>query len=182
MSTNNPAIFGGGTDNTTSDPNKKLGFEISIPDSTVSFAPEFYPDDFSQMKKKKLSRYGGNCGGESVSIKSIKNREFHATGIVLREEIGIFNYLIDYDGKVDLISPLTPAGGMECFIKKGEISSQKGWDPHTRQRMFEYTLDLVSTGRDEYGTGRNAIVTEIMAEAPESLNEPLNEPSNDIDL
>jgi hypothetical protein len=158
---------------TSSDPNTQLGFEIDPADTVWSFAPEFYPESFTQMKKKKLTRYGGNCGGESVSIKSIKNREFHVTGVLLQGEISLFQGLLDYGGKVDVLSPLTPSGGMECYIKKGELGKQKGFDPHTRQWMFEFTMDLVSTGRDEHDTGKNEIVTEIMGEnrTPERLKE-----------
>lgn len=179
MSTSNPAIFGGDESNNTSNPNKQLGFEITISGSSWRFAPEFYPDDFTQMKKKELSRYGGNCGGESVSIKSMKNREFHATGIILREGIDKVQHLLDYDGVVDLISPLTPVGGMECFVKRGEIGSEKGWDPHTQQRMFEYTLDLVSTGRDEYESGRNSIVTAIVEDVTVDSGDLSDEEASD---
>jgi hypothetical protein len=149
-----------------SDPNEQLGFEIAPADTTWSFVPEFYPSDFTQMKKKELSRYGGKCGGESVSIKSIKNREFHVTGMLLQGEINIFQGLLDYEGEVDLLSPLTPSGGMECYIKQGELGNQQGYDPHTQQWMFEFTLDLVSTGRDEHDTGTNDIVTAIMQNDP----------------
>lgn len=148
----------------SSNPNQQLGFEISPKETSWTFTPEFYPKDFTQMKKKKLSRYGGGCNGESVSIKSIKNREFHVTGVLLQGELNIFQALLDFEGKVDLLSPLTPAGGMECFIKQGELGNQKGWDPHTQQWMFKFKLDLVSTGRDENGSDRNAIVTAIMQE------------------
>jgi hypothetical protein len=151
----------------SSDPNEQLGFEISPTDASWTFVPEFYPSDFTQMKKKELSRYGGNCGGESVSIKSIKNREFHVTGMILQGEISIFQSLLDFEGEVDLLSPLTPAGGMECFIKQGELGNQEGYDPHSRQWMFKFTLDLVSTGHDEYDTESNDIVTAIMQEDTE---------------
>ena len=149
-----------------SNPNEQLGFEINPIDVEWEFTPEFYPSDFTQRKKKELDRYGGNCGGESVSVKSIKNREFHAAGLLLEGEINIFQALLDYEGKVDILSPLTPAGGMECFIKQGELGNQKGWDPHNRQWMFKYTMDLVSTGRDEYDSGNNAIVTAISNKEP----------------
>lgn len=150
---------------TYADPTQQLGFEISPHRAEWSFIPEFYPDSFTQMKKKELDRYGGKCNGESVSIKSIKNRELHATGVILQGEVEIFRALQDINSKVDLISPLTSDGGMECYVKKAELGEQKGWDPHHQQWMFEYTVDLVSTGRDEYGTDdENAIVTAIIAD------------------
>lgn len=152
---------------TTSNPNEQLGFEISPSNSGWSFVPEFYPDEFTQMKKKELSRYGGSCGGESVSIKAIKNREFHVSGVILEGEINIFQSLLDLESEVDLISPLTQTGGMECFIKQGELGNQQGWDPHTQQWMFKFNLDLVSTGRDEYNRDENDIVTAILDADPD---------------
>jgi len=145
-----------------SSPNDQLGFEISPHEEQWSFAPQFYPDRFNQKKSRDLSRYASGYGGERVSIKAIKNREFHATGVLVEGEIPVYQKILDFEGKVDILSPLTPSGGMECVIKSGELGEQKGWDPHTRQWMFKWTLDLVSTGRDEYERGRNAIVTEIM--------------------
>jgi hypothetical protein len=147
-------------------PNKQLGFEISPDDKDWDFIPEFYPEDFTQMKKKELTRYGGGCSGETVSIKSVKNREFHVEGVLLQGEVNLFQGLLDLEGKVDLLSPITPNGGMECFIKQGELGNQTGWDPQTRQWMFKFNLDLVSTGRDEYDSGKNAIVTAIMQDDP----------------
>jgi hypothetical protein len=149
------------------DPNQQLGLEI-LPNGSdwgykVGFTPEFYPNDFTQMKKKELNRYGGsNCEAESVSIKSVKNREFHIAGLMIESQIQVFQDLLDSNSEVDILSPLTPNGGMECFLKKGELGNYKGYDPHTEERIFEYTLDLVSTGRDETENERNAIVTSIV--------------------
>lgn len=161
---------------TYSDPNKQLGFEIFPRETKTSwsFTPNFYPDKFTQMKKKELDRYGGKCGGESVSIKSIKNREFHAEGVILEGEVNLFQALLDHDKVVDIISPLTENDGMECFIKRGELKGQSGWDPHHQQWMFKYSLDLVSTGRDEHDTGRNAIVTAITSGSSSDENQELS--------
>lgn len=153
-----------------SNPNQQLGFEIAPRDTYWSFAPEFYPDRFNQQKSKELTRNPQQCGGESVSLKAIKNRDFHAKGVLLEGEIPVFQKLLDFEGKVDILSPLTPSGGMECYLKQGELGEQKGWDPHTRQWMFSYSMDLVSTGRDEYQRGRNAIVTAIREADPQGRN------------
>lgn len=143
-------------------PNNPLPFEINPHETKWSFNPEHYPNEFTQMKKKELRRFGGNCDAESVSIKKIKNREFNISGFVLRGELKLFHAIVDMHNKVDLISPKVPnGGGMECFVKQGELGNEKGWDPNNRQRVFEYTLDLVSTGYDEYEDGRNEIIKEI---------------------
>lgn len=153
----------------SSGPNKQLGFELVPQDTHWNFAPEFYPDDFTQMKKKELNRYASGCSGESVDIKKVKNREFHVAGVILEGEVSVFQSLLDYEGRIDLISPLSRSKGMECYVKKGELGNQKGWDPHTRQWMFEYSLDLVSTGRDEHDTGNNAIISAIATDSNQMI-------------
>lgn len=146
-------------------PNEQLGFEInplSLSTQDIeAFIPEFYPDDFTQIKKRELKRYGASCGTESVSIKSQKNREFHAEGVMLQSQISTFHDLLDHNGKVTIYSPLTVKGGTECYVKQGELGNESGFDPVHSERLFEYRLDLVSTGRDERKSGENAIVTAI---------------------
>lgn len=154
-----------------SNPNQQLGFEVDVIGADYSFAPEYYPEDFTAMKKKDLDRYGGNCGGETVSIKAVKNREFHARGKMTTNGLAIFNHLMEHTEKIDLISPILPGGGIECYVKKAEIGNQAGVDPLTKQRLFEYTLDFVSTGRDEAFSGENGIVTKISGENLETSTE-----------
>lgn len=153
----------GGSGRVPDNPVESLGFEIDAPDTWWSFAPKYYPDRFVQTKDHDLQRDGKQCHGENVSIKAIKNREFHASGIILSGRLDIYNRLMDYTKVVNIISPLTPDGGMECQIKHIELGEEVGYDPVERQRQFKFTIDLVSTGRDEYGdNSKNAIVTAIM--------------------
>jgi hypothetical protein len=161
---------------TEAHPNKQLGFEISPAEVSWSFVPEFYPESFTQMKKKELDRYGGKCDGETVSIKSVKNREFNVTGKLLQGEVSVFQALSDISSEVDLISPKTERGGMECFVKQAELGQQAGWDPHHRQWKFEYTIDLVSTGRDEHDdNSNNGIVTALIEDEVEAKAAQLEE-------
>lgn len=162
-------------------PNQQPGFEIRAADqneigkvdgfsnqttevsgSHLAFVPDYYPDRFVQTKEKELERNGRQCAGESVSIDTIKNRDFHVKGVLLEYEVAAFQQLIDHEGPVEILSPLSPRGGMECIIKQGELGNNKGYDPHAEQWMFEYMVDLVSTGDDEYDRGRNAIVSAII--------------------
>lgn len=184
-------------------PNESLGFEINpsnadegifsdpdvndsglFPQSGVSwkFNPEFYPDSLTQMKKRKLKRYGSGCEGENVSIKAIKNREFHVSGVLLTSEIDDFHSLTDHHGKVDLISPKAPNGGAECHIKKTELGNQSGWDPHQQERLFEYSIDLVSTGRDEDGEGTNAIVSALLEENQDRADQAQGNLEEKVDI
>lgn len=159
MSTNGSGIIAPTSDH----PNEDLGFEISPQDSGWSFIPKYYPSDFTSMKKKDLDRHGSGCEGESVSVKQIKNREFHVSGVMLREKVFLFRQLADYTDPVDLISPLIDDGGTEVYIKRAERGNQSGWDPHRNQRLFEYDIDMVSSGRDEHDVdGDNGIVSELI--------------------
>lgn len=150
--------------NIPDDPTAKLGFEIAPTGENAfwSFTPTYYPDRLVQNKPRKLNRDGRQCGGENVSIKKIQNREFHVKGILLASELWEFQQLLDYEGAVDLFSPLCPDGGMRCQIKNPELGKKVGWDPLETEFQFSYSVDLVSTGRDEYDTGTNAIVSEII--------------------
>lgn len=155
------------TNNIPDNPNEAMGLELFPQDPNwqyqSGFTPEFYPKDFTQMKKRELTTYGGsNCGTESVSIKSVKNREFHIAGKLIESQIPVFQDFMDVDSKIDIYSPLTPRGGMECFLKQAELGNYVGYDPVTEERIFEYVLDLKSTGRDEAEGDENAIVTAIV--------------------
>lgn len=143
-------------------PAERIGFEIEPQSAVWSFAPTYYPDSFVQNKDREVERDGKQCGGESVTIKNVKNREFHVKGALLAWEIPVFQRLLEHDGTVDLISPLTPSGGMECKIKDTELGDLDGYDPIERAWRFEYSIDLVSTGRDEHDDGHNDIVSAII--------------------
>jgi hypothetical protein len=143
-------------------PNKQLGFEINPKEKEWSLIPEYYPDDFTEMKKKDMERHGNGCEGESVSVKKVKNREFHVSGVILRSTLPLLRQLADYNEPVDLISPLIKDGGMEVYVKRAERGNQDGWDPYHSQRLFEYDIDLVSSGKDEHAIGDNGIISEII--------------------
>jgi len=118
----------------------------------LNFSPEFYPDRFNKIMDKELDRSGQQCQGEDVSIKNFKNADIHATGVCLARKIDLLDRLHKHDGKVDLYTPISPNGGLEAYVKKVEVGDMAGWNPHEKEWMFEYTLDFVSTGLDEYGT------------------------------
>ncbi|UBF19097.1 hypothetical protein HRTV-14_gp24 [Halorubrum phage HRTV-14] len=127
------------------------------------FNPLFFPDRFNQKFDKELRREGQQCRGEDVSIKNLKNSEFHATGVVLEENLRVVQKLAEHDGVVDMITPISPNGGMECYIKGGDVGEVEGWNPVARQWMFTYTLDFVSTGLDEFGNDtENDLVSSIL--------------------
>jgi hypothetical protein len=142
-------------------PNEQPAFEVNPRDAYWTFAPVYYPERLTQAKPRELNRSGSQCGGENVRTDKIKNREFHITGKLLDGELNTFHELMEYEGVFDVITPTTPDGGMECKLKKPELGEQTGWDPKFRQWKFNYTLDFVSTGRDEYDDDENQILNAI---------------------
>lgn len=126
------------------------------------FSPEFYPDRFNKVMSKELNRDGKQCDGEDVSIKNFKNAEIHATGVCFARQVPVIEDLHAHDGKVDLYTPISPNGGLEVYVKKAEIGEISGWNPKKDEWMFNYTLDFVSTGFDEYGgDGKNDVVSSL---------------------
>ncbi len=132
-------------------------------DYYLRFSPEFYPDRFNKVMEKELNRDGNQCQGEDVSIKNLKNSDIHATGVCFARQVPVLEEMHAHEGKVDLYTPISPNGGLEAYVKKIEIGEINGWNPHEGEWMFDYTLDFVSTGRDEYGTdGRNDVITSML--------------------
>lgn len=139
----------------------------------VAFNPLYYPDRFNKVMEKELNREGNQCQGEDVTIKNFKNSDIHATGICRARHVSVLKRFHAHDGAVDLFTPISPNGGIEAIVKKVEIGEKAGW--HTVDNaldesnvvngewMFNYTIDFVSTGFDEYGSdGENEVVTNIL--------------------
>ena len=148
------------------EPHEDIGFELDIHNEWWSFTPIYYPGTFRIGKNRELNRDARQCGGENISVKTIKNREAHVKGKILATEVPVFNKVMDYEGTLDLISPKTPAGGLECKIHKAELGELAGWDPIEKEWRFEYSLDLISTGRDEHTEGDNGIVSALITADP----------------
>lgn len=145
-------------------PNDQLIFSVLPKDDNDNpvgqeFSPEFYPDRFNKVMEKELNRDGQQCRGEDVSVKEFKNPDIHATGVCFARQVTVIEGLHEHEGKVDIYTPISPNGGLEAFVKKVEIGEINGWNPVENEWMFNYTLDFVSTGFDEYSVNSgNGIV------------------------
>jgi len=117
-----------------------------------NFRPIYYPERFTITTEKELQRVGSGCGGQKVSIDELKNSELHVTGKVHTSDLQGLNDIIYSTEPVDLVTPVVEGGGMEAFVKSGERGDILSYDayPTAEEWMFEYTLDFVSTGKDEY--------------------------------
>lgn len=180
-------ILAGGGDSSTStsgpsidlpdNPNASLPFAIRVPDGdpTTNFDPQYYPSRFNETSDKDLKRDGQQCKGEDVSVKTQKNADIHITGMCLTPEIPTLRHAYRFEGPINILSPIMPEGGMEAIIKSGEIGNLQGWSKHYNEWQWEYTIDLVSTGQDEFGgTNRSDVVSGILDEGNNPREDNVN--------
>jgi len=130
-----------------------LDFSIhTIEDSAEDFIPLYYPSRFTITTEKKLERTEIGCDGEAVSIEKLKNSTFHVTGKVHASDLSALNDIAHTTQKVEINTPALPTGSMNAYVKSAERGEIIGYDayPEAEEWMFKYTIDLVSTGENEY--------------------------------
>lgn len=132
-------------------PTPDIGFSIYTSEGP-DFHPLYYPSRFTITTEKELSRTSANCEGERVSVKKLKNSEIHITGRVHSSDMEALNALSESVQPVEVNTPALADGAMEAYVKSAERGDVVAYDafPKAEEWMFEYTIDLVSTGRDEY--------------------------------
>lgn len=118
-------------------------FEIS---GQVTFAPTYVPNRFRVKKSRNLDRQENFCGREDVSDLGAKNRELHISGYMREPEIDAFDDVVDASEPFNLV---TPGWVGEIRIGDGEYEGPNKIDPRTGDSLYKYTLDVVSTGKDE---------------------------------
>lgn len=157
----------------------ELNFEFSATDTT--FRPVYYPERVAVGKKRDLVREKGICKNEYVNDVGAKNREIHAVGYVmpyqdpeLRNEypdngsfdpnanyyqnnLQSFHDMCDFGQRGDLI---TMQWSGEVLLADSDLEGPIGIDADTGHYMYEYTLDFVSTGRDEMGVSTTGVLNE----------------------
>lgn len=124
----------------------------------VSFAPRFFPDRIQVSKERELDRTSNFCQGEDVTDKGAKNREIHVNGRLIGQERRAFDRVADSDQPFTM-SSTTWSG--EVRVSTIEYEGPQGYHPPSESLIWEYTLDLVSTGRDEADSGTgNGIISD----------------------
>lgn len=124
---------------------------------SVSFAPRFFPERIQVTKERELDRSSDFCGGEDVSDKGSKNRDIHINGRLLGTEKNALDRVADTSEPLTM-SSTTWSG--EVRVSTVEYDGPKGYHPPSGSLLWEYTIDLVSTGRDEdEGNHGNGIIS-----------------------
>lgn len=112
----------------------------------IVFAPEFFPERLQVTKERNLSRNAGYCEGEDVTDSGSKNRDIHVSGYILEDGLDSLHELGDNDYRYTMVSA-TWSG--EVMLKESEVEGPIGHYPPANSMLWEYRLDLVSTGRDD---------------------------------
>lgn len=113
------------------------------------FAPRYFPETFRVRKPWKLDRQEAFCEGEDVEQTTSKNRNVHVSGrLVGQAELQDYERIGDNGGPFTM-SSITWSG--EVVVEETEVEGPVGIDVESGEFMWTYTLDLVSTGRDEDG-------------------------------
>jgi len=145
----------------------QFNFEFVAPD--VVFRPVYYPDRVVVGKERDVVREKGICRNEYVRDVGTHNREIHVVGKVsayVDPEIDNHNYvnnlqsyhdMVDFGQRGDLI---TMQWSGEVIVLDSDLEGPTGVDPDTGHFQYEYTLDFISTGRDEMGVSTTGIITE----------------------
>ena len=132
----------------------------------ADFAPYYVPRRFSFSKERNLDRTENFCGNEDVSDLGAKNREMHVSGLIRETELPAFNNLLDTSDPVEMVSP---GWSGEVRVMDGEFEGPRSTDPATKQYLYQYSINLVSTGRDEMGSNHG------------EESDPLSGPDSDND-
>lgn len=145
-------LSGGESSQTPPDPSAQSAFLLT---GDITFGPFYSPKRISVSKERELNRQETFCGGEDVTDLGSKNREIHIAGRLLESELEAFEGLLDNNEPLDMT---TPGWTGEIMVKSGEYEGPVGRDSRTREYFFQYSLDVVSTGRDESGNVDYGIV------------------------
>ena len=119
-------------------------------DEVEDFLPRYYPERFNVTTAKKLERTAADCAGQRVSIDELKNSELHVTGQLLAQNLDSLDEIAHTTEAVEVISPVFVTGGIEAIVKSVERGEIARYDNFADDWLIKYTIDLVSTGRDEY--------------------------------
>jgi len=126
----------------------------------AGIAPFYVPQRFEMGKERNLDKEEQFCDGEDVTDMGGKNREIHVSGILLDSETDAFNDLLDSGEKHELIMP---AWSGEVLVEDGNVDGPRGTDSTTREWLYRFTLNLVSTGLDETGPSDDGIINDGLA-------------------
>lgn len=124
--------------------------EFYLGNNGIYFAPFFSPSRVSNSKERNLHWDENFCGGEDVTDTGSKNRDIHIAGLIKESEIASFDRIVESNDPHVLV---VDGWEGEVRVKSGEWEGPVAFEPQSQERLFQYSFDFVSTGRDEAGDG-----------------------------
>lgn len=116
--------------------------EVSGP----SFRPVLYPERIQVTKEREIDRQKNFCSEEDATDNGSKNRDIHVNGPVTNNQLDALNTLGEVGEPYTLV---TATWSGEVLVSTIEIEGPTGWWPQRGTMLWEYRIDLVSTGKDE---------------------------------
>lgn len=132
---------------TTNDPMNMIPQSMFAIYGPTDFAPRYVPNRFSLSKERNLDRSENFCGGEDVEDLGSKNRDIHFSGMIRQRELPAFHDLLDTNVPVEMIYP--GWSGSNVRVVDGELDGPRSRDPETNEYLYQYSVNVVSTGEDE---------------------------------
>lgn len=120
-------------------------------DRRYSFAPQFPPDRFRVRKVRNLEADDKLCDGQDVTDNGSENKNIHVSGVIVSSfELMAFEEILDLNVPVE-VDTMGEAFEGEVRVDEGEYEGPIGIDAdHHQSYHWRYSMDLISTGRDEY--------------------------------
>ena len=112
----------------------------------IYFAPFFSPTRISNKKERNLNREKNFCGGEDVTDLGSSNRDIHISGVIRQSEIASFDDIVEENGVLDIV---TDGWSGEVRVAGGDWEGPISFDPQSKERLYKYSFDFVSTGFNE---------------------------------
>lgn len=118
---------------------------LPLTDDFIYFGPKYFPDRIQVKRERNLNRKQNFCKGEDVTDNGAKNRDIHIKGRLVGDELEEFDELLEHDDELEMTSA-TWSG--EVRLAQGEYEGPTGMDGESGDLIWEYRLDLVSTGAE----------------------------------
>lgn len=130
--------------------------DFSLTSEEVDFEPTYYPERVKPSRERNVKRKDKICSGEDINDNGAKNHDLHIKGKLLESEKSIFWDVLDAGVEFALIS--MPWSGF-AYVKSGKLEGPKGIDNREREWVYEYTIKLVASDKDNPSNSSGIIST-----------------------
>lgn len=142
------------------------------------FRPPFGPTTLRTTKKRDVETKKGPCDGEWVIDKGAENMRVHVSGLMSGLDLRDIKELRDAGEPFDLVSDQFSG---EVYIKQVEVENTNRYLGSQRSLEYQYTIDCISSGRDETGLDDGIVTNPYDGDVPEADN-PISGPDPSFEI